>query len=686
MSEKRKWRVTRRGFLTAAGATAGVLALGVVFGRGPFYRSLASSPAEAEPPPGSTPLNTPDAWFEITAQDEVRLMLNKVEMGQGIHTALAQIAAEELDARWEQITIVQASTAYGPGDALGTQASASITASWLPMRQAAATLRETLKLALAEQLNTDVNRFQTSKGGVEHVADSSIRMTYGEIVALTETWPEVTAEPVLKGRDSYRLIGQSKGRVDLLSKVRGDAEYAFDVKVDGMVYGAVAHPPFVGAEMAQVSEGDAGTLPGVIQVVIDRRAGIAGVVAETRTQAWRGVNRLEIEWSQPTAMTTGEILDQLDVSGRGYQMQIVGDASRASGNAPTLDVEYSTPLGVHATMSPQAALADFKNGRVTVWTDSQFPESTRTQVANRLGVAESAVEIQPTYLGGGFGRKLEVESAEEAAFLSRAVGRPVHLGWNRREMMQLGIYRPPTRNRLQATLDGDRINAWETTHASGETIWPTLNPAIQALLGVDFGSYNGTINFYEEIPNRLLTTNIVNLPIRTGLWRGLGLMGNTFATESFMDELAVAAGVDPLQFRLNHLGSSDFNRRIAVVLERVAEASGWGTPLPDGRGRGIATCADTGTCMAMVAEVSIDDLGLNVERVTAAIDAGLIINPDGAIAQVESCIMMGVSAALTETIDVVDGEVSQRNFDTYELLRIDRAPDILVELIDSPLD
>lgn len=683
---KRRWRVTRRGFLTGAGATAGVLSLGVVFGRAPFYRMLASNPAESDPPPTATMLATPDAWFEITADDQIKLFLAKVEMGQGIHTALAQIAAEELDARWDQVEVVQASTSFGPGDQLGTQASASITSTWQPLRTVAATIRESLKLSLATRLNADVSQFKTEEGKVVHIQDDQISMTYGEIVAFTPELPELPAEPSLKARSNYGKIGQSHQRVDLPAKITGEAVYAYDVRVDGMLYGAVVHPPFVGATMTSASAGTAAEMPGVVEVVIDQRDNLAGVVAQTRSQAWRALSRLEIEWSSPTAMSTEEVLDQLDVSGRGYQMQIVGNTGQALNESITLESEYMSPLGIHATMSPQAALADVRADGVTIWADAQWPESTRTAVATRLGLTEADVDIRPTYIGGGFGRKLIVESAEEAALLSRAVGKPVHVGWNRRTSNQIGFYRPPTRNRIQARLDNGRITAWETTHASGETIFPTLNLVARTFLGVDSGSYNGTINFYEGIPNRHMTANIVQLPIRTGLWRGLGMLGNVFAMEGVMDELAEMAGADPIQFRLDHLGDSELNQRMAVALEKASELANWSEPVSAGRGRGVAMSADTGTISVMIAEVSQDELGLKVDKVTCVVDAGLIINPDGARAQIEGSVMMGASAALTEVINIANGEIREDNFDRYTVLRIDRAPEVVTHLIDSPLD
>ena len=301
-------------------------------------------------------------------------------------------------------------------------------------------------------------------------------------------------------------------------------------------------------------------------------------------------------------------------------------------------------------------------------------------------MSEASIEVIPTYLGGGFGRKLFVESALEAALLSQAVGRPVHVGWQRTDMMQQGYYRPPVINQIQAKVEGERITAIDFFHSSGETFIQFFPLYVRLSMNVDSGSYTGSTNVYEAIPNRRLTPNTVSLPIRTGLWRGLGLTGNVFASESFMDEIAYEVGVDPIEFRLRHLGESDFNRRLAHILQRAADLSDWYSPAPSGRGRGIAICADAGTCTAVVAEVGQDEAGFRVHKMTAAVDAGLIINPDGAIAQIQGSMMMGTSSALYEDIQVENGQIMQRNFDRYPILRIDRAPEIVVELVESEDD
>ena len=686
ISEKRKWRLSRRGFLVGLGATGGLLALGVALGRESVHQIFAGDPSSSEPPPGANPASSPDAWFEITADDQVRIYVAKVEMGQGIHTTLAQIAAEELEARWDQIEVVQASTANGPGDALGTQASASITGSWLPLRTAAASMREMLVGAMATRLNTAPANLKASEGAVHLVGDPQTKLSYGEIVALTETWPEPPDAPTLKPRADYLLIGSSMPRVDIPQKVMGNGGYSYDVDLDEMLYGAVAHPPAIGVTIEAVERNGADEMPGVIELVIDQRNNFVGAVADTRSRAWKAINRMNITWSEPEPISNETLMAQLDPDGGRFQMQEIGNAPSVIGSAPTFEAEYRSGMAVHATMEPQASTALVIGDQATIWTGTQFQEATQTEIAQRLRIPADAVEIIPTYLGGGFGRKLVVESSIEAALLSQAVGQPVQVGWQRTDMMQQGFYRPPTVNRLKAKLDGEQITAIDVLHSSGETFIQLLPFVARLAMGVDSGSYTGAASVYDRIENRRLTPNIVNLPIRTGLWRGLGLNGNIFAMESFMDELAEQVGVDPVQFRLNHLGESDLNRRLAHVLQRVADLSEWSTPAPAGRARGIALCADAGTCTAVVAEVGQDEAGFRVYKLTTVVDAGLIINPDGATAQIQGCMLMGTSSALYEDIVVEEGRVTQRNFDTYPILRFDRAPEVMVELVDSPDD
>jgi len=341
-------------------------------------------------------------------------------------------------------------------------------------------------------------------------------------------------------------------------------------------------------------------------------------------------------------------------------------------------------------MEPEAALAIIGPDGGKVWTATQFEMSAQREVAEALDLEPEQIEVIPTYLGGGFGRKIELEGipspAVEAARLSRAVGVPVHVGWDRFEEMRDGFVRPLTHHQLSAVLDDQgQIEALMHEQASGDALFGGFPAPVGKVLGFDFGSTRGAQILYA-IANLDTTVWRRQMPIPTGSWRGLGLMANVFAIESFIDELAHAAGADPLQFRLAHLPDDALGQRMGAVLQAVAEQAGWGKSQPEGWAQGLACSNDGGTVVAEVAEISLDqDSGrIRVHRVVAAVDAGRTINPDGAAAQIEGSIVMGTSAALLEEIIVKDGRVQAGNFDRYPLIRMAEAPDVETILLEAP--
>lgn len=679
---KGRWRMTRRGFLIGAGAVAGSLAVGVIFGRAPFHRFVAQQLDNSAGPGGLA--SEPNLWIEISPDNRIRFYSAKVEMGQGIHTAVAQIGAEELEVAWEQVEVVQASTHVGPFDSTGTSGSASVTAIYPALRQAAATMREMLKVEGAKQLGVDVAQVTAVDGRVQLSNNPAQSLTYGEIVAKVTSWPELDQEPTLKQIDQYKVIGQSLPRVDLPAKIRGEAMYGYDMRVPDMLYGAVARPPTIAAKMVAASPGSAADREGVVQVVIDVEKGFAGVVARTRQQANTAVRALDIQWDEGQTWQQTEIEARLQFDDTGVNIQQTRRVRLTDENA-TLTAEYFTPLAVHAHLEPLAALADVQGDKATVWGATQAQASVQGGVASALGIPAENVTVTPTYLGGGFGRKINIEAAREAALLSQAVGRPVHVGWSRPEDMQDGYFRPPTRHLFRAELADGRVTQMAHHQASGKVAFAFLPDRLQMIMGSDFAAWRGAMNFYEGIPARSTTAYLAELPVRTGWWRGLGLFANTFAQESFIDELAHTAGADPLQFRLDHLGDDAFSQRMAGVLRAAAERAGWGQTLPAGHAHGIACCTDVDTVVAQVAEISVDgETGqIRVHKFVTAVDAGLFINPDGAIAQTQGAIIMGLSSTLIEELTVRDGQIAASNFGDYPLITLDMAPEIEVVLLES---
>ena len=681
-TKKRSWRPSRRGFLIGTGIAGGGLALGFVFGV-PALRLTAARYLDGAAGPGGF-ANDPTAWFEISPDNRVRLFVPKVEMGQGIHTAIAQIGAEELAIPWEQLDVQQASTQVGPTDSFGTGASNSVTSSYGPLREAAAILRTLLVGEAAVALSLPVTALEAVDGGVQVVGDPTQRLTYGDLVARQPAWEVPEEAPALKAVADFTVIGQSKPRVDIPAKVTGQAVYGFDMRMDGMLYGAVARPPTIEAKLVSASEGTAMQVDGVAQVVI--KDGFAGVVATSRAAARVGVNRMDIVWDEGKLWQQAEIEDLVAIGdGGGVMVQKEGDAPRLLADGASLSAEYFTPLAAHASLETQAALANVVGDKATVWASTQAQNSTAGDVAEALGFKSEQVEVIPTFLGGGFGRKSVSQAAREAAILSQAAGVPVHVGWDRTEEMRSGYFRPPVRNKLYAKLDeSGKITALEHRQASGDVLFAFFPGIAASVLGADFGAWRGGAIHYGGIPNRRTLAWRSLLPIATASWRGLGLMPNTFAVESFVDELANLAGQDPLAFRLAHLTDEFNDQRMAKVLQAAADLAGWDTPVPAGRARGIACCTDVDTTVAQVAEVSIGEDGrVRVHRISAAMDCGLIINPDGATAQVQGNIIWGLGSALLEEITVKDGAVQPANFDTYPLLTMKEVPQIDVVLLEA---
>ena len=680
--QQQRWRITRRGFLIGAGIVGGGLALGATLGLPALRLAVADALDGASPP--ATFTNDPLLWFEVTPDSRVRLAMPKVEMGQGVHTALAQIAAEELEVAWEQIEVVQSSSQGPVTDGGGTSGSGSVTSLFTPLREVAATLRELLRAEAAARFGVAPDALSIVAGSIFVTANPERRFSYGELATAAATRQVPDEPPALKPASAWKLIGTSMPRVDLPAKIRGTATYGYDARVEGMLYGAVARPPKLGATLRRAASGKAATMPGVVSVIT--QDGFAGVVAESRSQAFVAVGELELEWSEVPAVQQEQIEALVQVTpGRGIPVQRVGDATALlRDSSGQVRAEYRTPMAAHAHMEPQSALVDVRPDRVIAYVSTQSPTATAQAIAEAIGRDPKSVEVTPTYLGGGFGRRIVTGVAVEAARLSAASGRPVHVGWTRAEEFRHGFVRPPTHHVLQATLGADgRITAIEHSQASGDVLFPLFPAPLRTVFGADFGAWRGAWVIYA-IPNILVTAERVVLPIETGAWRGLGLLANVFAVESFIDELAYAAGVDPLTFRINQTGDDETGRRIRAVLTKVAEQAQWGSPVAAGRARGVACSNDATTPTAHIAEVSLNpDGSVRVHKIWAAVDPGLPINPDGVVAQTEGNILMGLSSVLFERLTVRDGNIEAGNFGAYPLLSMRDAPAIEVEVVRS---
>ena len=686
--QNRRWRLSRRGFLIGLGAAGASLAVGAYFGKPALHLFMAKSLASSEHAGNSfmqLPADPP-LWLEVLPDSRVRLSMIKVEMGQGVHTSIAQIAMEELGIDWDDLVVVQADTSSELADSFGTGGSFSVATSYDPLRRAAAGMRSLLQQEAAAALGQPESALRVDGRGFAVADDREQRVDFHSLAAAITDWELPGEEQLqLKPVDAFTVIGQSVARIDIPDKVTGRAVYGYDMRLPNMLYGAVARPPTLEAKLRSASAGEAAGIEGVEQFVFDVDSGFAGVVAKTRSAAWAAVKAMETEWEEGHLWQQEEIEALIEPEGEGgVTIQREGNTGRALRVGTPFKATYRSPFAVQTPLEAPAALADVQDGEVNVWVSTQSQERAKGQIAEALGVDTDTVRVVPTYLGGGFGSKLDTGVAIEAALLSRAAGAPVHVGWDRAEALRHGYLRPPTKNILSGALDSaGRMVAIEHKQGSSDVAFSFMPDVMELVMGADFGATIGARISYD-VPNRTVTAWRKKLPVWTGWWRGLGLFANTFAVESFVDELAAAAGADPLQFRLDHLPDSASGRRMRAVLEAVAELSSWGASLPAGRARGVA-CFISNTMVAQVAEVSVDETSgkITVHDVACAVDCGLVVNPDGAKAQIEGNVMWGVGSTLIEQAHVKDGRLALNNFESYPLLTMRDAPDVRSLLVDT---
>ncbi len=676
-----KPRVARRRFLKAAvagGAGLVVLIAGANIGLRYVRGNLDSFVPEL---PGD-----PDAWLSITPDGMVGLRVPKVEMGQGIATAAAQIVAEELGVPYERVVWnSEATTRDLPVDSFGTNGSLSVVSLYPALRSAAAEARSTLAQLASERSGVPADRFSAADGRLVSLDDPAIGFAFGELVKDRQILRAGDDKQALTYTDpaDFKVIGQPVPRLDIPAKVDGTAIYGYDVRLDGMLHGRVARPPVIGATVEAVDDTAARALPGVVTVL--HEDDFVGVVAETPTGAAEALSALRITWHQPERLVQqADIAALLDPAG-GTELKRSGNVERVlRGQAQILTAEYRTGFANQAPIEPQVGVADVRADSATVYAPTQGPFGLRDDIAGLLGLKAEQVEVVPTLLGGGFGRKSVSDAAIEAARLSKAAQRPVRVAWTRGEEFTQGFLRPPTVTRFRGALGGNAIAAWDQQTAGGFVLFAFFPTPLRWVFGTDFGATRGAVGPYA-ISDMRVSAAIRELPVKTGSWRGLGLGPNVFAVEQWIDELAVAAGVDPLEFRLRHLPDDDAGARMKRVLQTAAQAAGWGSPLSEGSGRGIACSYDGGTYIAEVAEVTVDRASgaVRVDRVVAAVDCGLVINPDIVTAQTEGAIMMGLSAGLFEEMTLQDGKWSAASFEEYPIFRIGDAPEIEVVLIEN---
>lgn len=663
--------------------TVGVLAVGSYIFRNPIRRSILSVANKLEPSyMGDT--KSPMLWFEITKDNKVLLHSPKVEMGQGTFTGLAQIAADELEVPMEHIKVVHASTATGNIDGMGTGGSTSVAGLWQPLRELAATMRQMVKLEAAKKLGVEVSDITITNGIISGNGKS---LNYAEAVEGVTVW-DIPDTPPLKPINEYKYIGKPIARVDLDAKVYGEPIFGMDAEMPEMLYGTVVRPTKIGAKFISADSSAAINMPGVVKVI--HEDDFVGVVANSLIAAENAKSVIKVEWEVPSSLSTEDITTLMTVgNGKTSIIQCEGDEIDEDEN--TVMMEFRSPIGAHAQIEPNGVLAAVEGDKATIKISTQVIGITRKEVAKRLGFDEENVNVIPTYLGGGFGRRLHTPHAVQAAVMSKTVGKPVKYFFSRKEEFQHDMFRPPTHHVVKGKLNSDgKLENLEHHFVSGDVgnnsaLVPNIVPTI---LGADIGAIRGGFIQYSNVPNYRSVYWHVQLPFATSFWRSLGLLANTFAIESFMDAMAVKAGVNAIDFRLANIADDKAGIRLKNVIKAAGEKAGYNENVTNGRAMGFAASVDVGTPCAQVAEVSIEGNEIKVHKVTVAMDPGVAVNPDQVKAQCEGCVIMGISAALYEQMFVEDSELRPVIYGPYQMALMKNAPKeidvVLLQGIDVP--
>lgn len=703
-----KW--TRRAFITSGIVAGGGVVVGIAMRPGNQVKDLAAKL-------GDDGANLVHTYVKIDSDNTITAIIPHSEMGQGVHTALGQMLAEELDADWDQLKLEEAPAIgeyamYAAGrrylltgidfpklviptvdgmmmrvaDTLNMQitgGSMSVrTTGILAMRTAGAATRQLLQQAAAEAWDVPVEEIATEKSHLIHAA-SNRREPYASFAAdVAEMTPSYT--PTFKDPADYKIVGTHKPRRDIPAKVDGSLKFAMDVQLPNMLYATVVRSPVPGGSVVELDDSVARSVEGVVDVIVIPATTVSSmlgdtvsaetvaVVADSYWSASKGLKELKVQWSEVGFETVSSdgIFEQFnrDISASAERQtdHVQGEASSVfAGAAKVVDADYHVPFLAHTCMEPLNATADVRTDSAEIWVGCQNPLGFRRDIADSLGMDPEKVTLHNHSMGGGFGRKARPDWALQVAHLAREVGRPVQLIWSREEDVRHDFYRPAVQSRFRAAFDAqDNLLAWENTYTNkNEPIEAPLIP--YAIPAQDIG--------YVSSP--------VHIPF--GAWRSVDHSQHGFFTESFIDEVANAAGKDSFEFRAELLKDSP---RHLAVLNKAAEEAQWSRPLPEGSGRGISLQESFGSLVAQVVEVAVVEGEVSVERVVAVIDPGLAVAPDGIAAQLESGIIYGLTAALHGEITIEKGAVVQSNFHDYKAVRMNEAPNIETHVINSGHD
>ncbi len=674
---------SRRAFIQAGAALGAGLTLG-------FHLTPTRAARLSIPTPAGEAF-APNAFIRVTPDGAVTVLVKHLEMGQGVYTGLPALVAEELEVDWKDIRVEAAPTdaklynnlLWGPMQ--GTGGSTAMANSYEQLRRAGATAREMLKEAAARAWQVDRAGLRAESGAVLDPATGR-RLGYGRL-AEAAALLEVPEHVPLKAAKDFKVIGKGFKRTDTRAKSDGSAQFGLDLHLDGMLTAVVARPPRFGDTLKAFNADRALAVPGV-KAVFEIPAGVAVVAADTWS-ALKGRQALVIEWTPGPAagLSSAAILASYrDLAKQpGAVARNDGDADRALATAARrIAAEFEVPYLAHAPMEPLNCVVHVREGGCDIWTGDQFQTMDQRNAAQVLGIAPEQVRIHTLYAGGSFGRRANLKSdyIVEGVHIARRMKVPVKTMWTREDDIHGGYYRPCYLHALEAGLDANgRPLAWKHRIVGQSIVAGTPFEAGMVKDGVDHTSVEGAANLPYAIPNLFVDLHSPRLPVPVLWWRAVGSTHTAFATEVFLDELAQAAGEDPVAFRRKLLKG---HPRHLAVLDLAAEKAGWGTPLPQGWGRGVAVHESFNSYVAEVAEVSAKPDGtFKVERVVCAVDCGLAVTPDVVRAQMEGGIGFGLAAALHGAVTLEDGRAAQSNFDDYRVLRMKEMPRVEVHIVAS---
>ena len=666
--------LSRRGFLKAGAAAGGGLMLSLNLPLGSGEANAADD-------------FVPNAFIRIDRNGQVFLTMPYVEMGQGTYTSIPMLIAEELEVDLKQVRPEHAppNEKLYANPLLGVQAtgnSNAVRGAWQPLREAGATAKTMLVSAAAKRWNVDPSSCRAQSGEVLH-PPTGRRLKYGELAADAASVP-VPANVALKRPEDFKLIGTRAKRLDTPAKVNGTAVYGIDVRPPGVKFATLAQSPAFGGRVRRVDDTTARAVKGVRQIV--QLDDAVAVVADHMGAAKKGLAALKIEWDDgPHAkLNTDNIAQQLATAtlSAGAVAKNIGDAEKAMAAAVTkVEAIYQVPFLAHATLEPMNCTAHVRKDGCEIWVGSQALARAQAGAAKTLGLPLDKVVVHNHLIGGGFGRRLDVDGVIRAVEIAKQVDGPVKVVWTREEDIQHDMYRPYWFDRISAALGENGMpTAWHNRFAGSSVIARWLPPGFKD--GLDPDSTEGAIDLVYDLPNFHVEFVRAEPPgIPTAFWRSVGPSHNVFVTESFVDELAAAAKQDAVAYRRALLDKSP---RAKAVLELAAQKAGWGQPLPERVGRGVSVQFVFATYLAVVAEVEVSTAGnVRVRRVVCAVDCGTAVNPDTVQAQIQSATVFGITAALHGEITLKDGRVEQTNFDSYQMLRMDEAPAIEVYIVPS---